>query len=70
MDQLVAEFPVDTCRQYVTGISMGGFATWDIAVRFPERFAAVVPSCVAEIQRGSEYWHARRCGASMESAMT
>jgi predicted peptidase len=45
MDQLVADFPVDTCRQYVTGISMGGFATWDIAVRFPERFAAVVPIC-------------------------
>jgi predicted peptidase len=24
---------------------MGGFATWDAAARFPERFAAVVPIC-------------------------
>src|SRR3954462_10687008 len=28
MDRLVAEFPIDVGRQYVTGISMGGFATW------------------------------------------
>ncbi|NED81836.1 phospholipase, partial [Streptomyces sp. SID11233] len=25
--------------------SMGGYATWSLAVRYPERFAAVAPVC-------------------------
>jgi predicted peptidase len=45
MDELIAEFPIDRRRQYVTGISMGGFATWDVAIRFPGLFAAMVPIC-------------------------
>ena len=28
---------------YVTGISMGGYGTWDLVVRFPNKFAAAVP---------------------------
>jgi predicted peptidase len=30
---------------YVTGLSMGGFGTWDVIQRHPERFAAAVPIC-------------------------
>jgi predicted peptidase len=37
--------PVDTGRVYLTGLSMGGFGSWDWAVREPDRFAAVVPIC-------------------------
>ena len=39
------EFNLDTHRFYVTGLSMGGYATWDCITRFPKRFAAAVPIC-------------------------
>ncbi len=35
----------DPDRVYLTGISMGGFGTWDLAARMPERFAAIMPIC-------------------------
>lgn len=37
--------PVDKDRFYVTGISMGGFATWYLLGRTPEKIAAAVPIC-------------------------
>src|SRR5699024_6306332 len=43
--QLQKEFPIDPNRLYVTGLSMGGFATWDLIARHPETFAAAVPVC-------------------------
>lgn len=45
LDKLSAEYPVDPERIYVTGISMGGYGTWDIISRMPERFAAAMPIC-------------------------
>ena len=39
------EFPIDRTRIYVTGLSMGGYGTWDLIARFPDRFAAAVPIC-------------------------
>lgn len=45
MDAVIKEFGVDTQRVYVTGLSMGGYATWDCITRFPERFAAAAPVC-------------------------
>jgi predicted peptidase len=39
------EFPVDKNRLYLTGLSMGGYGSWDLAVRQPDRWAAVVPIC-------------------------
>ena len=43
LDSLAREFSIDTNRMFVTGFSMGGSGTWDIIMRFPERFAAAVP---------------------------
>ena len=43
LDSIIREFPIDTSRQYVTGISMGGYGTWDLIARTPARFAAAVP---------------------------
>lgn len=39
------EFPTDNDRIYLTGLSMGGYGSWDLAARHPDWFAAVVPIC-------------------------
>lgn len=43
LDEAVKKYRVDPRRVYLTGLSMGGFGTWDFALACPERFAAVVP---------------------------
>jgi predicted peptidase len=43
--KLPREFSIDLSRLYVTGLSMGGFATWDMISRFPDKFAAAAPVC-------------------------
>jgi predicted peptidase len=45
LDAVLAAEPADATRIYVTGLSMGGFGTWDLAARTPERFAAILPIC-------------------------
>ena len=45
IDDLVARHRVDTGRIYLTGLSMGGYGTWALAQRQPERYAAIVPIC-------------------------
>jgi predicted peptidase len=41
----VKKFRVDTNRIYITGLSMGGFGTFDAIERYPDLFAAAVPVC-------------------------
>lgn len=43
IDQIQAAYAVDATRIYVTGLSAGGFGTWEFALRYPKRFAAIVP---------------------------
>jgi predicted peptidase len=45
LDKLTLELPIDKDRIYVTGLSMGGFGTWDLICRRPEFSAAAVPIC-------------------------
>lgn len=45
--QLVAKMPIDTDRIYITGLSMGGYGTFDALERYPHLFAAAVPVCGA-----------------------
>ncbi|WP_217183970.1 alpha/beta hydrolase-fold protein [Streptomyces sp. AC495_CC817] len=45
LDEVSAAYRVDTDRVVVTGLSMGGFGTWSLAVRYPDRFAAIAPIC-------------------------
>lgn len=42
---ILKHLPVDKNRIYLTGLSMGGFATWYWAIEHPERFAAIAPVC-------------------------
>jgi predicted esterase len=39
------KYKVDKERIYLTGLSMGGFGTWSIAMKFPTVFAAIAPIC-------------------------
>ncbi|KAB8316084.1 prolyl oligopeptidase family serine peptidase [Tolypothrix campylonemoides VB511288] len=45
LDAAVREFDADPSRVYLTGLSMGGYGTWELALRHPARFAALVPVC-------------------------
>lgn len=47
LDATIAEFGADPQRQYLTGMSMGGYGSWNIALDHPTRFAAIVPVCGA-----------------------
>jgi len=44
-DDTIKQEQVDETRLYLTGLSMGGYGSWDLAARQPDRFAAVVPIC-------------------------
>jgi predicted peptidase len=41
--QIQSRYSVDPARIYATGLSLGGAGTWKMALRFPRRFAAIVP---------------------------
>jgi predicted peptidase len=43
LDQVLARYKGDPKRVYLTGISLGGFGTWYLAAKHPERFAAMAP---------------------------
>jgi predicted peptidase len=45
IDQTIKNMPIDPGRVYITGLSMGGFGTFDAVARYPELFAAAVPVC-------------------------
>jgi len=45
IDEVVSMNDVDETRIYLTGLSMGGFGTWDLAQLRPNRFAAIAPIC-------------------------
>ena len=47
LDTLKANYSLDTTSFYVTGLSMGGYGTWDIITRFPQMFRAAIPICGA-----------------------
>ncbi len=54
-DKIIATYPVDPDKVTLTGLSMGGFGTWEFAMTYPETFAAIAPVC-----GGGQAW---RCDA-------
>jgi predicted peptidase len=51
LDEVIAKHRVDEDRVYLTGLSMGGYGTWELATRFPQRFAAIAPICGGGLPR-------------------
>lgn len=45
IDTMIKKFNVDTNRIYITGLSMGGYGTFDALERHPRLFAAAIPVC-------------------------
>jgi predicted peptidase len=45
LDSIIESHQVDPTRVYLTGLSMGGYGTWDLGLSHPERFAAIAPVC-------------------------
>ncbi len=45
--QLVKTLPIDSNRIYITGLSMGGYGTYDAIEKYSHLFAAAVPVCGA-----------------------
>ncbi len=43
LDDVISKYSVDTSRVYLTGYSMGGSGVWNLASKYPERFAAIAP---------------------------
>jgi len=54
IDTLVEGYNIDIHRIYLTGMSMGGFGTWYLAMAYPEKFAAIAPIC-----GGGMSWNAK-----------
>lgn len=44
-DHLIKTGRIDTSRVYLTGLSMGGFGTWETAFEYPDTYAAIAPIC-------------------------
>ena len=45
LKEIQDKYDVDANRIYVTGLSMGGYGTWSLAMEYPHRFAAIAPVC-------------------------
>lgn len=62
IDQIQASYRIDPKRIYVTGLSMGGYATFDLAAVYPQLAAAIAPLSggenpeIAERLKGIPTW--------------
>lgn len=45
VDDIVSKYQVDQSRIYITGLSMGGYGTWSMIIKYPDTFAAAAPIC-------------------------
>lgn len=43
--EISSKYRIDPSRIYLTGMSLGGFGTWELANKYPNRFAAIAPLC-------------------------
>jgi len=53
LDDAIREFSGDPDRVSLTGLSLGGFGVWHLALSHPDRFAALVPVCAGIVPNGT-----------------
>ena len=41
--EITSKYRVDSNKVYLTGVSLGGSGTWYLAIKYPEKFAAIAP---------------------------
>lgn len=50
IDNIVEQYNIDTDRICITGISMGGYGTWEMGILYPDYFSAIAPICGGGVQ--------------------
>lgn len=45
IEDIITRYKIDKKRIYLTGMSMGGYGTWHLAMAYSEKFAAIAPIC-------------------------
>jgi antitoxin component YwqK of YwqJK toxin-antitoxin module/predicted esterase len=45
LEELKSKYRIDPDRIYLTGVSLGGEGVWNLAIKYPETFAAIAPLC-------------------------
>ena len=45
LEEVVRQYPIDRDRIALTGLSMGGYGSWELAARRPGWFSGVIPIC-------------------------
>ncbi|MBR3844481.1 MAG: prolyl oligopeptidase family serine peptidase, partial [Clostridia bacterium] len=45
LEAVKSQNKIDMDRLYIGGLSMGGYAVWDLLARYPDTFAAAIPVC-------------------------
>jgi predicted peptidase len=55
LDYIESYYRVDKNRVYLTGLSMGGHATWSLAIQYTERFTAIAPVCGRGYSQDCQY---------------
>lgn len=53
IDDVVSRYRLDPDRIYLTGLSMGGYGVWQLAMEFPHRFAAIAPVSAGGVPSGA-----------------
>lgn len=53
LDDTIRDFDGDPHRVYLTGMSLGGYGVWHLALAHPDRFAALVPVCGGIVPAGN-----------------
>lgn len=44
-NKVIHDYNINESQIYLTGLSMGGYATWQTACRYPAKYAAIIPIC-------------------------
>jgi len=68
LEASIKEFHGDRSRIYLSGMSMGGYGTWELAVANPGKFAALAPICSGI--RGPSDWPELHVGLAGDVKIT